>query len=191
MLSELTNLATEKKSAIETSFEQTDELTANQNQLRILSEKLINDQSEIRIIEDEISNLQSELKRKTEMEEAFEELNREKDRLQGELEALKNHEVEKNEEVKTSKDHLETLLKRIQEFQVYLETRQNTHVSTIIFFFENWNIKWSASFQWSFGPNSAWRRPFRHRRTIRKTHPTLHFVMMTSLLRNLETKFLF
>ena len=141
MLSELTNLATEKKSAIETSFEQTDELTANQNQLRILSEKLINDQSEIRIIEDEISNLQSDLKRKTEMEEAFEELNREKDRLQGELEALKNHEVEKNEEVKTSKDHLETLLKRIQEFQVYLETRQNTHVSTRNFFFRKLEYK--------------------------------------------------
>ena len=134
MLSELTNLATEKKSAIETSFEQTDELTANQNQLRILSEKLINDQSEIRIIEDEISNLRSDLKRKTEMEEAFEELNRQKDRLQGEHEELKNHEAEKNEEVKTSKDHLETLLKRIQEFQVYLEARQNTHVSTIFFF---------------------------------------------------------
>ena len=83
MLSELTNLSTEKKSAIETSFEQTDELTANQNQLRILTENLANDQSEIRIIEDEISNLQSDLNRKTEMEEAFEDLNREKHRLQG------------------------------------------------------------------------------------------------------------
>lgn len=128
MLSELTNLATEKKSAIETSFEQTDELTANQNQLRTLSEKLINDQSEMRIIEDEISKLQSNLMSKEEMAKAFEELNREKNRLQGEIEGLKTREVEQKEEVKTSKDHLETLLKRIQEFQVYLETRQNTHL---------------------------------------------------------------
>ena len=133
MLSELTNLATQKKSAIETSFEQTDELTANQNQLRALSEQLVNDQSEMRAIEDEISKLQSDLKKKEDMTEAFEELNREKDRLQGELEVLKNQEVEHNEEVKTSKDHLKTLLKRIQEFQVYLETRQNTHVSTILY----------------------------------------------------------
>ena len=133
MLSELTNLATEKKSAIETSFEQTDDLAANQNQLRTLTEKLIKDQSEMRIIEDEISKLQSDLERKEEMAAAFEEMNRERNRLHGELEELKDCEGERNEEVKTSKEHLHTLLKRIQEFQVYLETRQNTHVSTIKF----------------------------------------------------------
>ena len=131
MLSELTNLATEKKSAIETSFEQTDDLAANQNKLRTLTEQLIKDQSEMRIIEDEISKLQSDLERKEEMASAFEEMNREKNRLHGELDELKDREGEQNEEVKTSKEHLHTLLKRIQEFQVYLETRQNTHVSTI------------------------------------------------------------
>ena len=38
-------------------------------------------------------------------------------------------------------------------------------------FFQTHKIQWGASVQWSFGPNSKWRR--RETTTIGKTHPTL------------------